>query len=46
MINVVGATKDFVSFKAWQLTAAGDWALVDGGKASFSMMITDMADGQ
>jgi hypothetical protein len=46
LINVVAATKDFVSFKAWQLTAAGDWAVVDGGKASFSMMINDMADGQ
>jgi hypothetical protein len=46
VINVVGATKEFVSFKAWQLNDAGNWAALDGGKASFSMMVTDMADGQ
>ena len=46
VINVVAATKDFVTFKAWQINNSGDWVVVDGGKASFSMMITDMADGQ
>lgn len=46
VINVVAATKTFVTFSAFQLDPSDNWVRVDGGKASFSLMVVDMADGQ
>ena len=45
--NVVAATKNFITFKAFQLdTDDSIWYQIDGARMSFSLMVTDMNAGQ